>query len=73
MLFNLVFANNTISSYVFLFFLIIDLEFLISTVIAKIFNPTAELATLVEITIREAKAEMKTDSNSRSQISKCSI
>ena len=73
MLFNLVFANNTISSYVFLFFLIIDLEFLISTVIAKIFNPTAELATLVEITTREAKAEMKTDSNSRSQISKCSI
>ena len=73
MLFNLVFANNTISSYVFLFFLIIDLEFLISTVIAKIFNPTAELATLVEIPTREAKAEMKTDSNSRSQISKCSI
>ena len=71
MLFNLIFY--TISSYVFLFFLIIDLEFLISTVIAKIFNPTAELAKLVEIPTREAKAEMKTDSNSRSQISKCSI
>ena len=74
MLFNLVFPNNTISSCVFLFFLIIDLDILISTVIAKMFNPTAELAMLVEIPTRKAKAEMKTDTvTAEAKISKCSI
>ena len=42
--FNLVFLNNAIlSCFFFFFFLIIDLYFLISVVVAQIFNPTAEL------------------------------
>ena len=42
------------------FFLIIDLYFLINAAIAKIFNPIAELAILIGITIKESKAEMET-------------
>ena len=42
----------------FLFFLIIDLYFLIPAVIAQIFNPTAEL--VIPIGTKEAKAEMET-------------
>ena len=41
--FNLVFANNTILSCFFFFFSIIDLYFLIPTVKAEAFNPIAEL------------------------------
>ena len=37
------FANNTIRSCFFFFFLIIDLHFLIHVVIAQIFNFVAEL------------------------------
>ena len=43
MLFNLVFANNTISTWFFFFFLIIDLYVLIPAVIAQSFNPIVEL------------------------------
>ena len=43
MLFNLVFANNTILSCFFFFFPINDLYFLIPAVIAQIFSPTAEI------------------------------
>ena len=43
MVFNLAFANNTILSC--LFFLIIDLYFLIPTVTVQFFNPNAELTT----------------------------
>ena len=43
----------------FFFFLIIDLYFLISTVIAQIFNPIAELVIPIRIPTTEAKAEMK--------------
>ena len=42
--FNLVFAENAISSCFFIFFLIIDLYFLITPVIVQTFNPVAELA-----------------------------
>ena len=42
MLFNLVFAYNTILCF-FFFFLIIDLYFLIPAVTAQIFNPIAKL------------------------------
>ena len=42
MLFNLDFANKTILSCLFFFFLIIDLFFLIAAVNAQIFNPIAE-------------------------------
>ena len=43
LLFNLDFASNTISSSFFIFFLIIDLCFLIPAVIVQIFDPIAEL------------------------------
>ena len=43
MLFNLDFANNKILSCFFLFFLIINLHFLIPTVITQIFYPIREL------------------------------
>ena len=44
MLFNLHFANNTILSCFFFFFLVIDLYFLIAKVFTQIVNPTAEIA-----------------------------
>ena len=43
----------------FFFFLIIDLYFLISAVIAQIHNPIAELIIPIGITIKEAKAEIE--------------
>ena len=51
MLFNLDFANNTILSYFFFYFLIIDLYFLIPAIIAQTFNPISELAIPTEIPI----------------------
>ena len=59
MLFDLDFANNTISSCFFFFFLIIDLYFLIPAAIAQMFNPVAELVIPIEIPRKEAKAEIK--------------
>ena len=44
----------------FLFFLIIDLYFLIAAVITHIFNPTTELEIPIGISTKEAKAEMET-------------
>ena len=43
-----------------LFFLIIDLYFLIPTVIAQIFNLIAELVISIEISTKETKEEMET-------------
>ena len=60
MLFNLDFANNTIFSCFFFFFLIIDLYFLIPVVITQIFNPFAELVIPIGIPTKEAKVEMET-------------
>ena len=60
MLFKLHFANNTILSCFFFCFLIIDLCFLIATVITQIFNPTADLVIPIGIPTKEAKAEMET-------------
>ena len=57
MLFNLDFASNTISAYLFFFFLIIDLYFLIPAAIAQIFNSIAELLIPMEAAITEAKGE----------------
>ena len=57
MLFNLDFANNTILSCFFFFFLIIDLYFLIPAVIAQIFNPIAELVIPIVIPAKEAKTD----------------
>ena len=60
MLFNLDFSNNTILSRFFIFFLIIDLYFLITVVVAQMFNPIAELAILIVIPTKKAKAEIET-------------
>ena len=59
-LFNLVFANNTILSYFFFFFLRINLYFLIPAVIVQIFNPTAEFVISIGRQIKEAKTEIET-------------
>ena len=60
MLINLDFANNTILLYFFFFFLIIDLYLLIAAIIARIFNPYAELVIPIGIPTKEAKTEMET-------------
>ena len=60
MLFNLDFANNTMLSCFFFFFLINDLYFLIDAVIAQIFTPIAELVIPIGIPTKEAKTKMKT-------------
>ena len=59
MLFNLVFANNTILSCFFFFFLIIDLYFSIPAAIAQIFSPIAEPVILIGIPSQEVKAEIE--------------
>ena len=59
MLFNLEFANNTILSCFFFFLLIIDLYFLIPTVISKIFSPISELKIPIGIPTKEEKAEIQ--------------
>ena len=62
MLFNLDFANYIILSCFFLFFLFIDLNFIIPAVVTQIFNPVAELVIPIGIPTKEAKAEMETHS-----------
>ena len=63
MIFNLGFPKNTILSWFFLFFLIIDLYVLIPTVTAQTFNPNVELAMTIEIpNCSKAKAETETHS-----------
>ena len=58
MLFNLEFANNTILSCFFFFFLITDLYIVISEAVAQIFNPIAELVIHIRIPIKEPKPEI---------------
>ena len=53
-----IFANNTILLCFFLFFLIIDLYFLIPAAIAQIFNPIPEIVIPVGIPSKEAKADI---------------
>ena len=60
MLLNLDFADNTILSCFFLFFLIIHLLFLIAAVITQVFSSITELVIPVRIPTKEAKAEMET-------------
>ena len=60
MVFNLDFTNNTVLSRFFLFFLIIDLYFLIPAVITQIFNPIAKFVIYIGIPTKKVKAEMKT-------------
>ena len=61
--FNLSFPNNTIVSCFFFFFFIIVLYFLIPSVIAQIFIPTAELVIPTGTQTNEANAEIETPSN----------
>ena len=72
MLFNLDLSNTTILSSLFYFFLIIDFYFLIPSVIAQIFNPFAELVSLIEIPTKEAEAETHSVI-AEAKIRKCSI
>ena len=60
-IFHFGFPNSTILSCFFLFFVIIDLYFLILAVIAQIFNPISELVIPIGIPMKEAKAETETD------------
>ena len=60
MVFDLDFTNNTVLSRFFLFFLIIDLYFLIPAVITQIFNPIAKSVIYIGIPTKKAKAEMET-------------
>ena len=56
MVFQLVFANNTILFCFFIFFLIIDLYFLIPAVIMKISFAAVELAIFTGISTKKAEA-----------------
>ena len=60
MLFNSDCANNTILSFLFFYFLIIDLYLLISAVNTHISNPISELVISIRIPSKEEKAEMET-------------
>ena len=67
-LFKLVFANNTILSCFFIFFLIIDLYL----VITQIFNPVAQLVIPMGIPTKESKAKMEIHPvNVEAKIRKC--
>ena len=68
MLFNLVFANNTLLSCFFLFFL------LVPAIIAQIFNPIAELVIPIGIPSDEAKVEIELHPvTTKAKIRKCSV
>ena len=58
--FNLHFANDNNLSGFFLFFLIIDLYFLVPAFITKFFNPVEELLIPIRTLTKEAKEEMGT-------------
>ena len=74
MLFNLVFANNTIFSCFFFFFLIIDLSFLMAASIAQMFNSIAEPVLPIGKPSNEAKAEIEIHAVIvEAKIRKCSI
>ena len=66
--FNLVFVNNTILSGFLLFFLMIDLYFLIPAVNAQIFNPTAELVMPTGMPTNETNAEIETKMTAETKI-----
>ena len=72
MVFNLDFANENVLPSFFLFFLIIDLYFLIPTVIKQIFNAIAELVIPIGIPTKEAGMKIHLV-NVETDISKCSI
>ena len=58
-LYNLVFANNTILSFFFFFFLNIGLYFLIPAIIVQILNFIAEVIVPIGIPSKEAIEEIE--------------
>ena len=58
MLYNLDFADNTLLSCFFFFFLIIDLYFLIPAAIAQLFNLIPELVIPIGILSKEQKQKL---------------
>ena len=58
--FNLVFANNTIFYHALFLFLNYRLIFLIPAVIAQIFNPIVELVTAIGVSSKQAKPKIET-------------
>ena len=74
MLFNYDFVSDTILLSFFFFFLIIGLYFLITAVIAQIYNPIAELVIPIGIWSKESKAETEIyPVTTEAKTSKCSI
>ena len=74
MLFNLDYAKNTILSWCFFFFFIINLCILILGAIAQIFNPISDLVIPTGILSKEAKSEIEIyPVIEEAQIRKCSI
>ena len=59
MLLHLDFANSTLLSCFFFFFLIIDLYLLIPAAIAQIFNPTVQVVIPIGIPSKGAKVEIE--------------
>ena len=73
MLFNLVFVNNTVLPCFFMFFLIIDLCFLIAAVIAQNFNPITGIVIPITIQVKNQK-QLETHSvTAEAKTRKCSI
>ena len=71
-LFLLSYHHILLITCLFLFFLIIDLYFLIPAVIAKNFNPTAELVIPIGIPTKEAKVKIETHPvTAEAKTSKC--
>ena len=75
MVFNLDFANSTISScFCFCFLIIIDLYFSIPATVAKKIDPIVELVIPIGIPMKEAKAEIEIHPViEEAKIRKCSI
>ena len=59
MLFNYVFASNTILSYYSFFLLIINLYFFIVAVIARTLNSVAEIVIFKTTSSKEVQAKLK--------------
>ena len=67
-------ADSRVLSCFFLLLLITDSYFLIPGVIAQIYNPTGEPATLIEILSKQAKQETeKIPVIAKTKISDCSM
>ena len=74
MLFDLDFDSDIIVSYLFLFFLFINLCFLIPAVITQVINPVAELVIPIGPPTKKANTKMETNPViAEIKISECSL